>query len=482
MVSNGYKGKIERCSFINNQTGISLGAATPYINDCLFTGNVRGILTEFSIFSFGTWSGINSSIFYGGDIGIESRSSNQRMVKNYFNRNKTGILCHAGSNHNLSYRANNVLNNREANISFYDTAPYKSTIQLYKGHNDFYHLHDNTTGLRANDFAFDLNYYNYQISEDPTIDASGNWFQDEFVRINRPEYENYVYVDLFNPAPNMPTCPDEIEYERFFTALDYESQGLNDQAIEIYKAILNEQLEAEKRYFSSAADGIYRLAFMVTSPSWKPVAYLDAKILQYAIDDPYLSSLLKEYLAKTFIVTKDYQSAVDLIQLRIDNPISEIDSLRAVLDLEIVLQLAAMEETKKPITTIYTQYNYPDIQVFNAKHEEHWTLLYELMAKKRFPEIPIPLKPLITSNYPNPFNPSTMITFSIPKAGKVNLSIYNIRGQKVRQLIDSDLVRGHHKIIWDGKDNNNRFVGSGLYFIRLEADKKANIRKVMLMK
>ena len=86
------------------------------------------------------------------------------------------------------------------------------------------------------------------------------------------------------------------------------------------------------------------------------------------------------------------------------------------------------------------------------------------------------------SNYPNPFNPSTTITFSIPATGRVRVSIYNIKGQKVKDLINTEISLGTHKVLWDGKDTNNRDVGSGLYFFKLEIKGLTLIRKAILMK
>ena len=74
------------------------------------------------------------------------------------------------------------------------------------------------------------------------------------------------------------------------------------------------------------------------------------------------------------------------------------------------------------------------------------------------------------SNYPNPFNPETAISFSIKIYSNVELMIYNIKGQKVKQLINDQLSAGLHSVIWDGRDENNLPVGSGIYFYQLRVD------------
>lgn len=90
-------------------------------------------------------------------------------------------------------------------------------------------------------------------------------------------------------------------------------------------------------------------------------------------------------------------------------------------------------------------------------------------------------RPLILVT-PNPFNPSTTIEFSIFQSSRANLSVFNNRGQKVKTLLDLNLERGQHRVIWNGRDENNRNVASGVYFIRLEAAEKISIRKALLLK
>ncbi len=478
---------IQQCSFANNQTGkqgtgIQLVASSPTISTSNFTNLYRGILTEFALISgIGMESSVTESNFYNCEMGVESRSSNHRLKANYFNRNNSGIVNHAGSNLNLSYDANNVLMNHNDNIVFYDTMPYESTIQLFTGHNDFYHLTDSSTSISAIDFSFDTNYYNFPITPDFKINASKNWFQDDQVTFNNQAYVDYVYVDIYDPSASMPAPPPESD--RLFIALGYESQELYELACATYQAIIDDQLEEEQTYVTSAIDGLYRCTKMIPNPAWELTDYFDTKALQYAIDDPTLSAILKDYLAKVFVLNKDFQAAVDLIQLRIDNPISEIDSLRAVLDLEIVLQLAAMEEDKRPLTTKYAQYQYPDIQVFDVMHSNNWDR-YNRALRQNDPETNsvIAPTPQIQSNYPNPFNPSTTIAFSIPETGRVRVSVYNIKGQKVKDLLNTEMTRGNHRLVWDGRDTNNRNVASGIYFIKLESGGKTSIRKAMLMK
>ena len=85
-------------------------------------------------------------------------------------------------------------------------------------------------------------------------------------------------------------------------------------------------------------------------------------------------------------------------------------------------------------------------------------------------------------NYPNPFNPSTKIRFNVLEEGKVELSIYNIKGQKVKTLCKEILQSGNHEYIWEGKNSSDHTVASGVYFIRLNNGEKTEVRKVLLLK
>lgn len=88
----------------------------------------------------------------------------------------------------------------------------------------------------------------------------------------------------------------------------------------------------------------------------------------------------------------------------------------------------------------------------------------------------------LDQNFPNPFNPSTSITFSLPVAGEVKLAIYNIRGELIHHLIDGRLESGVHRIVWNGADANGNRVASGVYFYRLAANGLVSQKKLILAK
>ncbi len=88
----------------------------------------------------------------------------------------------------------------------------------------------------------------------------------------------------------------------------------------------------------------------------------------------------------------------------------------------------------------------------------------------------------LLQNVPNPFNPATAIAFEVGAEGRVGLEIYDLRGARVRVLLDAVLPRGRHEATWDGRDDLGRRVPSGTYCYRLRIGGFSAIRKMMLLK
>ncbi len=86
-------------------------------------------------------------------------------------------------------------------------------------------------------------------------------------------------------------------------------------------------------------------------------------------------------------------------------------------------------------------------------------------------------------NYPNPFNPSTTIEFSIQNDSKIELIIYNIKGQKIKTLVQNEYIKGSHSVIWNGDDEAGESVSSGIYFYKLNVNGKTEaVKKCLLLK
>ncbi len=113
------------------------------------------------------------------------------------------------------------------------------------------------------------------------------------------------------------------------------------------------------------------------------------------------------------------------------------------------------ESTMETVTFVYT----------GTSSDEDITLVTELKG-----------------NYPNPFNPTTNISFSLANPGKVDLKVYNSKGQLVKTLVNSEMEAANHNVIWNGNDANGKSVASGVYFYRLQTKDFSSTKKMMLIK
>jgi hypothetical protein len=89
---------------------------------------------------------------------------------------------------------------------------------------------------------------------------------------------------------------------------------------------------------------------------------------------------------------------------------------------------------------------------------------------------------ILRQNHPNPFNPVTTIEYILPEAGKVFLGIYNVKGEKIRTLVDNYQNGGARAVRWDGTDDRGDHVPSGMYFYRVKTGDRSLIRKMMLVR
>ena len=90
---------------------------------------------------------------------------------------------------------------------------------------------------------------------------------------------------------------------------------------------------------------------------------------------------------------------------------------------------------------------------------------------------PVPTEFGLSSAYPNPFNPTTTLGLALNEDGLVSMSVYNVRGQVVEQLVNGSMKAGYHNVVW-----NADAVSSGMYFVRVEAGSNTAMQKLMLVK
>ena len=97
-------------------------------------------------------------------------------------------------------------------------------------------------------------------------------------------------------------------------------------------------------------------------------------------------------------------------------------------------------------------------------------------------ETNIPIISHLKGNYPNPFNPDTIISFSLKAKEQVSIKVYDIRGRLVKTLIEEQLPAGEHIIVWDGTNNSGNLVASGIYFSKMITEDYRATKKMSLIK
>jgi hypothetical protein len=98
------------------------------------------------------------------------------------------------------------------------------------------------------------------------------------------------------------------------------------------------------------------------------------------------------------------------------------------------------------------------------------------------PDTPVPAPFALYQNVPNPFNPTTTISFVVPQKVRTTLTIFDVQGKLVRTLVDEIVGEGYQERVWDGKDASGSQVGSGVYFYRLTAGDKTLTKKMVLLR
>jgi len=94
----------------------------------------------------------------------------------------------------------------------------------------------------------------------------------------------------------------------------------------------------------------------------------------------------------------------------------------------------------------------------------------------------IPSEFSLGQNYPNPFNPITKMDYTLPKRSRVIISIYNVLGQEIVNLVNEEQGFGYHSITWNGTDQLGRQMASGVYFTRMVSETFSQTKKMLLLK
>jgi hypothetical protein len=199
--------------------------------------------------------------------------------------------------------------------------------------------------------------------------------------------------------------------------------------------------------------------------------YIGDEMLVYRIDDNYEFDLADTVPQNGFC------------DIDVENEILILGNTRCY-----IYDISELDENHVYSITSFSNWSEAtDLVTFSRNGNDYFLLLEESSASiyRYWPSTKVEehiIKPIVTlRNYPNPFNPSTTISFSLPEdqLEKAELTIYNLKGQKVRQF---SILNSQFSIVWDGTDQTDKPVSSGIYFARLKAGKLEKMRKMLLLK
>lgn len=438
-----------------------------------FVVNSRGINNE-----------IYNSQFTGSSVGhgLNIYGSSLTATSCYIANNGTGILLMNRSNvtvrkdpnSNPWYLDSVILDNSWAEVTFYDDC------RLHLADNRNKIIDNSYTPGTSDEFLincpnlmterdFSYNYWGYTDMYNNAILPPDNRFNPEGAYNLSPVYDPGI------PREDEKT-DDQILYE---TAVTEAENGNTIQAEIMLKDLIAQYPNSDyKRSSASYLLSIQEDDFQVLK------AYFNGEPNLHSND---LIELYTAYL-QTYcdIQSENYQEAIDWFESIITNPPSLVDSVYAVIDLgDLYLQMGGNGRGAVG--------RYPDLipqskGEFEQTREDLFALLSEEYHFENEPEEEpiknsIPACVTLHGNYPNPFNPETTISFSIPDESKIELSVFNIKGQKIRTLVNNILEKGNHSIVWDGKSESGKTVSSGVFFYRLSVnDRSKSVQKCLMLK
>lgn len=176
-------------------------------------------------------------------------------------------------------------------------------------------------------------------------------------------------------------------------------------------------------------------------------------------------------------VLMQYSDILDLPLNEVDSIFTQINVMNTLLEIEeIGRSTICLENFPENIRRL----NPKNVQEFQIESQNLLGNLFGVSGEELTNET-LPAYATLNGNYPNPFNPTTSISFSIPNESKVSLDVYNIKGQKVKTLVNNDLGIGNHSIVWNGVDESGKSVSSGVYFYKLSVNGKSKAVKKCLM-
>ena len=497
---------IESNDFNNNKTGIFLhhiGSQLPntlfyvdhntivgdegdgiYLNHCgrelkigdnTITNNKYGIRLEYSDGCELLGSDSDDYLIEENYVGVCFYQSTVDMKDLTINNNEDYGLVFLSDSHPT------ILSNRIINNGTYELYCNYGHPVMADGHNDIVHTSAGYLGYLYRDNVRSINCcYNWWGSYPPDPERFYPYGDAYFKYDPWDESSNH-------PLPGTGTGEDSDARIAYKNALEAEGNEDYSSAAVMYSNIIDTYPLSEEALLS------LRRLFICEKNAYGNMYYLKLFYEELANSCPEdtVFCLLSRNLAIDCDKENELYEDV-LLQYSdiLESPIDEADSIFTQINIMSTLleiegfgrNTICLENLPENIRRL----NPADVQDFQIKSQNLLdNLLGELEPEPEEEPISNNTPELIKlhKNFPNPFNPTTVISFSIPEESKVDLSIYNIKGQKVKSLVKESFESGNHSVIWDGNDDTDKSVSSGVYFYKLKVNGKSeSVKKCLLLK
>ncbi|HPR16877.1 MAG TPA: T9SS type A sorting domain-containing protein [Candidatus Cloacimonadota bacterium] len=171
--------------------------------------------------------------------------------------------------------------------------------------------------------------------------------------------------------------------------------------------------------------------------------------------------------------------SVDYVLIKINNIAGEFTFSDSIGNYEYKLPAGVYDIYAERV--FYDDATEYQIEVFDGEFSTLDIPMCETVNVQNYEIIP-PKNDFNLCNYPNPFNPETTLVFSIQNDSDVELTIFNIKGQRIATLINEKMQKGKHSIIWSGCDQHGNQVSSGIYFYKLKVGNQESVKRMLLLK
>ncbi|MDD2331124.1 MAG: T9SS type A sorting domain-containing protein [Candidatus Cloacimonetes bacterium] len=331
------------------------------------------------------------------------------------------------------------------------------------------HLKDGHNNLESS--VYNLYLQNLILSSDPIYAQNNWWGYDDFSSIKLSIHPVEVVECVpYDDEPNRTIVREDTQINMFIEGYSNMINGDYRGAMNCFYNVLADSLINDHDITSlySLFECHKKLSLLDQYED-----YLNQSILESEYTP--LHKVMKNVRALIYRETERYSQAIEHYETILLNSPSFQDSCYAVIDLGDTYL-----ESNGGYRGQLTEY----VPVNSDFHQQNRNLLLNSILKLHIGnavEVSSPQLQLM-GNYPNPFNPTTIIRFNLQSEAKVKIDIYNIKGQKVFTIVDEIRSAGLNSVLWNGRDYDNTPVSSGIYFYRVSCDGSSKVAKMMLIK